>query len=192
MDFEEVDGKKAGLTTGLLVADDFTAELQGRLVHTQLSASAGRLVHCTLLKQNCSWKLVPWDKRIPWISCLVQLNGPPCTYLYCAPQWMHAGVSHFQDCLGPTQRLTGNPYAATGLLQSCFPDLQEVPPHTDSISQYVIRTEQWLLPLIRGVSQNFMFVIAVCCQAVGGVSACKPFPGSSEADLSHWRRRGGC
>lgn len=26
MDFQEVDGKKAGLTTGLLVANDFTAE----------------------------------------------------------------------------------------------------------------------------------------------------------------------
>lgn len=65
MDFKEVDGKKAWQTTGLLVANNFSVEHQGRLVHTQLSAPAGRLAHCTPPEQNCSWKPVPREKRIP-------------------------------------------------------------------------------------------------------------------------------
>lgn len=36
MDFREVDRKEAWQTIGLLVANSFTGEHQGRLVHTQL------------------------------------------------------------------------------------------------------------------------------------------------------------
>lgn len=50
MDFREVDRKKAWQTIGLLVANSFTGEHQGRLVHSQLSASARGLPHCTPLE----------------------------------------------------------------------------------------------------------------------------------------------
>lgn len=52
MDFGEVDGKKAWQTVGLLVANNFTGEHQGRLVHTQLSAPAFRTgsLHTTRAK----------------------------------------------------------------------------------------------------------------------------------------------
>lgn len=58
MDFREVDGKKAWQTEGLLVANDFAGEHQGRLAHTQLSAPVCRTgsLHATrakLFMENC-------------------------------------------------------------------------------------------------------------------------------------------
>lgn len=57
MDFREVDRKEAWQTVGLLVANNFSGEHKGKLVHTQLSARG--LAHCTPTEQNCSWKPAP-------------------------------------------------------------------------------------------------------------------------------------
>lgn len=56
---KQIIRKWAWQTIGLPVPYKFTVERCGRLVHTQLSASAGRLAHCTPLGQNLSWKPVP-------------------------------------------------------------------------------------------------------------------------------------
>lgn len=68
MDFQEVDCKQAWQTTLLLVTNNFTLYLEAALVYTQPSAPPGGAVHhphSTPPEQNCSWKLVPRDKRIP-------------------------------------------------------------------------------------------------------------------------------
>lgn len=144
MDFKEVYRKKAWQTTGLLEANNFTVEHHGKLMHTQLSASAGGLAHCTPLEQNCSWKLVPGEKCIPWISCLVQLNDQPCTYLCSAPRWVHAGVNYFQNWPGAHATVSGGFHVLQWsckreTLVTCRKLLQQLTPF-HNMSYW---TEQW-------------------------------------------------
>lgn len=65
MDFKEVDRKEVWQNIGLLTANNFSGEDQGRLVHTQLSASVHGLAHHVLLEQNSSWKPFPRENCVP-------------------------------------------------------------------------------------------------------------------------------